>query len=179
MGGAISRRDFLKAAAGFGAGLAVPIPAFANTKKFDSIDTLVGTDKMIEVLKNAQGVNDYDFFIGENDNFRLEAKIGEYRVTYRGNTNNSLGEFDVDLGNKHWTFETKGEEIAKFEGRESNVTEFINFDPLECASFVDNTTGLTFEVYGDIDGLDITTLEVRIDNKLRKVFVRPRILRSE
>jgi len=38
---------------------------------------------------------------------------------------------------------------------------------------------LSFEVYGNLDGVDISELEVRIDNKLRKVFVRPRILRSE
>jgi hypothetical protein len=44
---------------------------------------------------------------------------------------------------------------------------------------VDNTTGLTFEVYGASHGVDISTLEVRIDNKLRKVFVRPRILRDD
>ncbi len=69
--------------------------------------------------------------------------------------------------------------ICCFETGQSTIPEFMNFDPLECASFVDNITGLTFEVYGDIDGLDISTLEVRIDNTLRKVFIRPRILRSE
>ena len=69
--------------------------------------------------------------------------------------------------------------ICCFETEQSTIPEFMNFDPLECASFVDNTTGFIFEVYGDIYGLDISTLEVRIDNKLRKVFVRPRILRSE
>ncbi len=69
--------------------------------------------------------------------------------------------------------------VCCFRVEESSIPEFLNFDPLQCATFVDNTTGLCFEVYGDVDGIDISTLEVRIDNKLRKVFVRPRILRSE
>ncbi len=69
--------------------------------------------------------------------------------------------------------------VCCFQVEESSIPEFSNFDPLQCATFVDNATGLCFEVYGDMDGIDISTLEVRIDNKLRKVFVRPRILRSE
>jgi hypothetical protein len=69
--------------------------------------------------------------------------------------------------------------VCCFQTEESSVPEFLNWDPLQCATFVDNTTGLSFEVYGNVDGVDISTLEVRIDNKLRKVFVRPRILRSE
>ncbi len=69
--------------------------------------------------------------------------------------------------------------VCCFQIEESQIPEFFNFDPLQCATFVDNTTGLSFEVYGDMDGIDISTLEVRIDNKLRKVIVRPRILRSE
>jgi len=69
--------------------------------------------------------------------------------------------------------------VCCFQTEESEVPEFSDFDPLQCATFVDNTTGLCFEVYGNMDGIDISTLEVRIDNKLRKVFVRPRVLRSE
>jgi hypothetical protein len=69
--------------------------------------------------------------------------------------------------------------VCCFDVEQSNVPEFINFIPEPCDTFVDNQTGLTFEVYGDVDGVDITTLEVRVDNKLRKVVVRPRILRSE
>ncbi len=69
--------------------------------------------------------------------------------------------------------------VCCFQTEESSVPEFLYFGPLQCGTFVDNTTGLCFEVYGDIDGIDICTLEVRIDNKLRKVLVRPRILRSE
>ena len=69
--------------------------------------------------------------------------------------------------------------VCCFQTEESQVPEFSNWDPLQCASFVDNTSGLTFEVYGNMDGIDISTLEIRIDNKLRKVFVRPRVLRSE
>jgi len=69
--------------------------------------------------------------------------------------------------------------VCCFSTGESSVPDFINWDPEPCSSFVDNTTGLTFEVYGNIDGIDISTLEVRVDNQLRKVFVRPRVLRSE
>lgn len=69
--------------------------------------------------------------------------------------------------------------VCSFDTEESSVPEFINFDPAQCKTFVDNTTGLYFEVYGNLDGVDISTLEVRIDNALRKVYVRPRILRSE
>ncbi len=69
--------------------------------------------------------------------------------------------------------------ICCFSVEESEGPQFIGFDPLQCETFVDNTTGLTFEVYGAADGVDISTLEVRIDNKLRKVFVRPRLLRDD
>jgi hypothetical protein len=69
--------------------------------------------------------------------------------------------------------------VCSFDTEESTVPEFTNFDPEPCETNVDNRTGLTFEIYGDIDGVDISTLEVRIDNKLRKVYVRPRVLRSE
>ncbi len=69
--------------------------------------------------------------------------------------------------------------ICSFAIEESEGPQFRGFDPLQCETFVDNATGLTFEVYGAADGVDISTLEVRIDNKLRKVFVRPRILRDD
>lgn len=69
--------------------------------------------------------------------------------------------------------------VCCFQIEESLAPTYLNFDPFECESFVDPRTGLTFQVYGDVDGIDITTLEVRIDNKLRQVFVRPRVLRSE
>ena len=69
--------------------------------------------------------------------------------------------------------------VCCFGTEESSVPDFINWDPAQCKTFVDNRTGLSFEVYGNLDGIDISELEVRIDNKLRKVFVRPRILRSE
>lgn len=69
--------------------------------------------------------------------------------------------------------------VCCFQTEESEVPEFLNWDPEQCKTFVDNRTGLSFEVYGNIDGVDISELEVRIDNKLRKVFVRPRVLRSE
>jgi len=75
--------------------------------------------------------------------------------------------------------ENSGLFVCCFSTEESEIPEFSNWDPQQCASFVDNTTGLCFEVYGNVDGIDISTLEVRIDNKLRKVFVRPRVLRSE
>ena len=69
--------------------------------------------------------------------------------------------------------------ICCFNTEESEGPQFMGFDPLQCETFVDNTTGLIFEVYGASHGVDISTLEVRIDNKLRKVFVRPRILRDD
>ncbi len=69
--------------------------------------------------------------------------------------------------------------ICCFNTEESEGPQFMGFDPLQCETFVDNTTGLTFEVYGASHGVDISTLEVRIDNKLRKVFVRPKLLRDD
>ena len=69
--------------------------------------------------------------------------------------------------------------VCCFATEESEVPIFLNFSPDVCESFIDNTTGLTFEVYGVEDGVDISTLEVRVDNVLRKVFVNPRILRSQ
>ncbi len=69
--------------------------------------------------------------------------------------------------------------ICCFQTEESTAPDFVSFDPEPCNTFADNATSLCFEVYGNMDGVDISTLEVRIDNKLRKVFVRPRILRSE
>lgn len=69
--------------------------------------------------------------------------------------------------------------ICRFFTEESRPPEFMNFSPFPCESFVDTDTGLTFEVYGDVAGVDISTLEVRVDSALRKVIVKPRVLRSE
>jgi len=69
--------------------------------------------------------------------------------------------------------------VCCFETESSQGPTFLDFSPEPCESFVDINTGLSFEVYGLEDGIDISTLEVRVDNKLRKVFVRPRLLRSE
>lgn len=69
--------------------------------------------------------------------------------------------------------------VCTFHIRESSPPEFLDIDPAPCSSFVDNTTGLTFELYGVVDGVDISTLEVRVDSQTRKVFVRPRIRRFE
>lgn len=69
--------------------------------------------------------------------------------------------------------------ICFFDTAESEAPVFMNFVPEPCDSFVDNTTGLEFEVYGVEHGIDISTLEVRVDNKLRKVFVRSRVLRTQ
>lgn len=69
--------------------------------------------------------------------------------------------------------------ICDFNTEESSPPVFQNFDPFPCESFMDTRTGLKFEVYGDLHGVDISTLEVRIDNKLKTVIVEPRILRSQ
>ncbi len=69
--------------------------------------------------------------------------------------------------------------VCSFDVESSTEPKFINIAPPPCATFVDVLTGLRFEVYGDVDGVDISTLDVRVDNKLRKVTVQPRILRSE
>lgn len=69
--------------------------------------------------------------------------------------------------------------VCAFDVEESAPPIFTNLQPDPCESFVDNRTGLSFEVYGVEHGVDISTLEVRVDNTLRKVFVRPRILRTE
>lgn len=68
--------------------------------------------------------------------------------------------------------------LCSFNTESSNPPYFINFDPEPCSSFIDTATGLRFEVYGNVAGLDISTLEVRVDNNLRTVIVRPRVLRS-
>jgi hypothetical protein len=69
--------------------------------------------------------------------------------------------------------------VCAFDVEESAAPEFFQTNPEPCDSFVDNRTGLTFEVYGVEHGIDISTLEVRVDNTLRKVFVRPKLLRTE
>ena len=69
--------------------------------------------------------------------------------------------------------------VCCFDVEESNPPEFINIVPEKCATFVDSHTGLKFEVYGDVAGVDISTLEVFIDEKARKVIVKPRIFRSQ
>jgi hypothetical protein len=69
--------------------------------------------------------------------------------------------------------------VCAFDVEESAPPVFTNLQPEPCESFIDNRTGLSFEVYGVEHGIDISTLEVRVDNTLRKVFVRPRILRTE
>jgi hypothetical protein len=69
--------------------------------------------------------------------------------------------------------------ICCFQVEDSAAPVFVNPSPEPCDSFIDNRTGLYFEVYGVEHGVDISTLEVRVDNTLRKVFVRPRILRAE
>jgi hypothetical protein len=69
--------------------------------------------------------------------------------------------------------------ICSFDVEDSTPPDFLNFAPAPCDSFIDTDTGLTFEVYGNVNGVDISTLEVRVDNALRKVIVRPRVLRSE
>ena len=69
--------------------------------------------------------------------------------------------------------------ICCFTVEDSVEPIFLGSNPTPCDSFVDNHTGLSFEVYGVEHGVDISTLEVRVDNKLRKVFVRPRLLRTD
>jgi hypothetical protein len=69
--------------------------------------------------------------------------------------------------------------VCSFNTEISQVPVFQNFDPEPCETFVDTETGLYFEVYGVEHGVDISTLEVRVDNALRRVYVRPRILRKE
>ena len=101
-------------------------------------------------------------FEHEDDPFRFDSNV---TVTFEA----------TDLSpNKN-----KANKICFFDTEVSDLPEFRNFDPEPCESFVDNRTGLTFEVYGGEDGIDISTLEVRVDQTLRTVVVRPRILRTE
>jgi len=69
--------------------------------------------------------------------------------------------------------------VCCFSTEKSEGPIFVSPTPEPCDTFVDNRTGLSFEVYGVEHGVDISTLEVRVDNKLRKVFVRPRLLRTD
>lgn len=93
---------------------------------------------------------------------------------FRYDSNVTVGIEAADLS----PLQNKTLHICSFNTEESNPPYFINFDPEPCSSFIDTDTGLRFEVYGDVAGLDISTLEVRVDNNLRTVIVRPRVLRS-
>lgn len=69
--------------------------------------------------------------------------------------------------------------VCTFSTEDSSAPEFFNINPEPCEVFVDNTTGLVFEVYGLEAGVDIATLEVRVGNITRRVIVRPKLLRRE
>lgn len=68
--------------------------------------------------------------------------------------------------------------VCCFGVEDSEAPVFMNVVPEPCDSFVDNRTGLSFEVYGVEHGIDISTLEVRVDADLKKVIVRPKVLRT-
>lgn len=146
---------------------------------FDVYDTGDGVDLdsivlSIEGIPVCSGLSfDPEIFPGSGNGFHVEWDHPFDPFKYNANVTVAITAGDLAVPQNSALF------VCDFDTEDSNPPEFTNFDPGPCDSFIDTATGLTFEVYGDIHGVDITTLEVRVDNKLRRVFVEPRILRSQ
>jgi len=101
-----------------------------------------------------------------------------YHVTYVGAHFNHESEISIFLSASDLSPNRNTSSfICAFNTAASSPPEFINMVPGPCDTFVDDTTGLKFEVYGVENGVDVSTLEVRIDNALRRVVVTPRLYR--
>jgi len=146
---------------------------------FDVFDTGLGVDQdsivlSIEGITVCSGLSfDPRVFPGSGTGFHVEWSHPNSPFKFGSNVTVAITAGDLALPQNSTLF------VCDFNTEESSPPTFQNFDPGPCDSFVDTRTGLTFEVYGDLHGVDISTLEVRIDNKLRRVIVSPRILRSQ
>jgi len=146
---------------------------------FDVYDSGLGLDKnsiflSIEGIPVCDGLSfDPVFFPGSGTGFHVEWEHPEAPFKFGANTTVAIIAGDLANPQNSALF------LCDFDTEESAPPTFQNFNPGPCDSFVDTRTGLTFEVYGDLHGVDISTLEVRVDNKLRRVIVAPRILRSQ
>ena len=144
---------------------------------FDVIDVGYGVDLAsivlsIEGLPVCSGISFDAITLSSGTGYHVLWEHPERAFRYASNVTVGIEAADLSpLQNRTLT-------ICSFDTEESNPPYFVNFDPEPCSSFIDTDTGLRFEVYGNVAGLDISTLEVRVDNNLRTVIVRPRVLRS-
>lgn len=151
----------------------------AATIEFDVVDLGDGVDEdsikvSVEGIPVCSGLTfTPTTIVGSGTGFHVEYAHAD--APFRFDSNVTMAFEATDLSpNKN-----KGSKICFFDTELSDLPEFRNFNPEPCESFVDNRTGLTFEVYGGEDGIDISTLEVQVDQTLRTVVVKPRILRTE
>ena len=146
--------------------------------EFDVTDAGAGVDLSklilsIEGLVVCSGITITQLPTVSGSSYHVKWEHPDIPFKYGSNVSVAVQATDLSISQNSSLF------VCDFDVEQSNPPEFENFNPGPCQSFVDDTTGLTFEVYGDISGIDISTLEVRVDNTLRKVIVRPRVKRSE
>lgn len=144
---------------------------------FDVIDVGYGVDLSsitltIEGLTVCSGITTDAITVASGTGYHVLWEHPERAFRYASNV--TVGIEAADLS----PLQNRTLYICSFDTEESNPPYFVSFDPEPCSSFIDTDTGLRFEVYGNVAGLDISTLEVRVDNNLRTVIVRPRVLRS-
>lgn len=146
---------------------------------FDVVDAGEGVDPdsivlSIEGLPACSGITLSPVTIpGSGTGYHVEWEHNEDPFRFDANVSAAITATDLSENQNSVLF------VCSFDTEISEVPVFQNFDPAPCDTFVDTETGLTFEVYGVEHGIDISTLEVRVDNALRRVYVRPRILRKE
>lgn len=145
---------------------------------FDVVDIGDGVDRdsivlNIEGLVVCSGIT-YEpvTIVGSGTGYHVEWAHPDSPFRFDSNVSVAVEASDLSDDHNHTLF------VCSFDTEISELPVFENFDPYPCESFVDNATGLSFEVYGVEHGVDISTLEVRIDSVLRRVYVRPRIIRT-
>lgn len=145
---------------------------------FDVVDLGDGVDRSsiilnIEGLTVCSGITYEAVSIpGSGTGYHVEWVHPEDPFRFDANISVAIEAADLSDDRNHVLFS------CSFDTEISSLPIFENFSPAPCESFVDNTTGLYFEVYGVEHGVDISTLEVRVDSALRRVYVRPRIIRT-
>lgn len=146
---------------------------------FDVVDFGLGVDQSsvvlnIEGLPICSGISfDPQIFPGSGIGFHIEWNHPTEPFKFESNVTISITAGDLAVIPNTTLF------VCDFNTEQSIPPDFQDLNPLPCDTFIDNRTGLTFQVYGNLHGIDITTLEVRVDNRLRRVIVEPRILRSQ
>lgn len=145
---------------------------------FDVVDIGDGVDRdsivlNIEGLVVCSGITYTPVTIpGSGTGYHVEWTHPEDPFRFDTNVSVAIEASDLSDDRNHTLFS------CSFDTEISSLPVFENFSPESCESFVDNTTGLYFEVYGVEHGVDISTLEVRVDSALRRVYVRPRVIRT-